>query len=106
MVSSVHHHLSVSTPLTIKVTLKSRDFDVTVTAIVESNSAGNFISGNLVRTLRLEKTCTSKLYEIHAVAGEIINQGYVVTFQITPITLCVVLKKAWVVSSTFNTNPR
>uniref|UniRef100_A0A8C2JGB1 ribonuclease H n=1 Tax=Cyprinus carpio TaxID=7962 RepID=A0A8C2JGB1_CYPCA len=88
MVSSVLYHPSVSTLLTIGVTLRSGDFDVAVTAIVDFGSAGSFISGNLVKTLKLQRTRTSKLYSIHAVTGETINKGYV-TFQITPIILCV-----------------
>ncbi|XP_052456739.1 uncharacterized protein LOC128016283 [Carassius gibelio] len=75
MLSSVHHHPSVSTLLTVRVTLKSQEFNVAATAIMDSSSAGNFISGNLVRTLRLQRTRTSKPYSIHAVTGEIINKG-------------------------------
>ncbi|KTF87032.1 hypothetical protein cypCar_00043644 [Cyprinus carpio] len=46
---------------------------ITVSAIVDSGSAGNFISGDLARTLQLRRTRTSKPYSIHAVTGEVIN---------------------------------
>lgn len=88
LVCSVLYQPFVSTPLTICVILKSRDFNVAATAIVDSGSAGNFISGDLSKALKLQKIRTTKPYSIHAVTGEVINKGYV-TSEITPITLCV-----------------
>lgn len=88
VVSSVLPQSSVSTPLTISGNLKFIGLDVEATAIVDSGSAGNFISGKFVKTHRLQRTRTSKPYSIYAVTGEIINKGYV-TSQIAPITLSI-----------------
>jgi hypothetical protein len=88
MVSSVLDHSIVSAPLTIQVTLKTLNFCVSVTAIVDSGSAGNFISGKLCQDLNLPQVNTPKSYSIYAVTGELISQENVTT-KINPIQLCV-----------------
>uniref|UniRef100_A0A8C1GDW5 ribonuclease H n=1 Tax=Cyprinus carpio TaxID=7962 RepID=A0A8C1GDW5_CYPCA len=88
MVSSIFNTPSVSSPLTISVTLMSPSFNVSVSAIIDSGSAGDFISGELSSRLNLKRITTPKPYSIHAVIGEIINKGYV-NYQIKPVILCV-----------------
>ncbi|KAK3513653.1 hypothetical protein QTP70_028807, partial [Hemibagrus guttatus] len=43
-------------------------------ALLDSGSAGNFISGALCRQLRLKTTATPKVYQIHAVTGKPLRQ--------------------------------
>ncbi|KAK3515691.1 hypothetical protein QTP70_028534 [Hemibagrus guttatus] len=44
------------------------------TALLDSGSAGNFISGSLCRQLHLRTTATPKVYQIHAVTGRSLRQ--------------------------------
>ncbi|KAK3557590.1 hypothetical protein QTP70_030520 [Hemibagrus guttatus] len=43
-------------------------------ALLDSGSAGNFISGTLCRQLHLRTTTTPKVYQIHAVTGRFLQQ--------------------------------
>ncbi|KAK7117116.1 hypothetical protein R3I94_022620 [Phoxinus phoxinus] len=66
-------------------------------AIIDSGSAGNFISGRLCERLNLQKINTSKPYSIHAVTGEIINKGNIVGIHVlpdiqrSPVSHCIIL---------------
>ncbi|KAI2657384.1 Transposon Tf2-6 polyprotein [Labeo rohita] len=48
-----------------------------VTALIDSGSAGNFISGTLCRQLKLRTFATSTKYQIHSITGELLSQKQV-----------------------------
>lgn len=54
MVSSVTNELFTINPLSTIVTLTATGFVIPVTALIDSGSAGNFISGDLCRQLQLQ----------------------------------------------------
>ncbi|KAK3548348.1 hypothetical protein QTP70_010579 [Hemibagrus guttatus] len=60
--------------LTIIVSLTTTDFCISANALLDSGSAGNFISGDLCRQLHLKTTATPKVYQIHAVTGKPLRQ--------------------------------
>ncbi|KAK3536372.1 hypothetical protein QTP86_008537 [Hemibagrus guttatus] len=55
--------------LTIVVCLTASDLCLPACALLDSGSAGNFISGALCRQLRLKHTATQKVYQVHAITG-------------------------------------
>ncbi|KAL0148188.1 hypothetical protein M9458_056509 [Cirrhinus mrigala] len=57
-------------PLTTNVCITTLSFSVVVTALIDSGSAGNFISGTLCRQLHLRTKITSKIYQIQPITGE------------------------------------
>ncbi|KAK3510314.1 hypothetical protein QTP70_001363 [Hemibagrus guttatus] len=69
MASALLPELNVLKPLSILVSLATSSFCVSATALLDSGSAGNFISGSLCRQLHLRTTATPKVYQIHAVTG-------------------------------------
>ncbi|KAK3545117.1 hypothetical protein QTP70_000990 [Hemibagrus guttatus] len=74
MVSALLPELNVLKPLSILVSLATSGFCVAATALLDSGSAGNFISGSLCRQLHLRTTATPKVYQIHAVTGRSLRQ--------------------------------
>ncbi|KAK3531899.1 hypothetical protein QTP70_034403, partial [Hemibagrus guttatus] len=74
MVSALLPDLNVMKPLSIWVSLATSGFCVAATALLDSGSAGNFISGSLCRQLHLRTTATPKVYQIHAVTGRSLRQ--------------------------------
>ncbi|KAK3544947.1 hypothetical protein QTP86_029196, partial [Hemibagrus guttatus] len=74
MVSALLPDLKVMKPLSIWVSLATSGFCVAATALLDSGSAGNFISGSLCRQLHLRTTATPKVYQIHAVTGRSLRQ--------------------------------
>ncbi|KAI2661165.1 Transposon Tf2-9 polyprotein [Labeo rohita] len=48
-----------------------------VTALIDSGSAGNFISGTLCRQLKLRTFATSTKYQIHSITGELLSRKQV-----------------------------
>ncbi|KAK3567364.1 hypothetical protein QTP86_019905 [Hemibagrus guttatus] len=70
MVSVLLPELNEMKPLTIVVSLATPDLCVSATALLDSGSAGNFISGTLCRQLHLRTTTTP----IHAVTGRPLRQ--------------------------------
>ncbi|KAL0159647.1 hypothetical protein M9458_043372, partial [Cirrhinus mrigala] len=60
-------------PLTTKVQITSTH-SVSVTALLDSGSAGNFILGTLCRQLKLRTFTTSSKYQIHSITGELLSQ--------------------------------
>ncbi|KAK3548372.1 hypothetical protein QTP70_011698 [Hemibagrus guttatus] len=74
MVSVLLPELNKMKPLTIVVSLATPDLCVSATALLDSGSAGNFISGTLCRQLHLRTTTTPKVYQIHAVTGKPLRQ--------------------------------
>ncbi|KAK3561538.1 hypothetical protein QTP86_007782 [Hemibagrus guttatus] len=70
MVSVLLPVLNKMKPLTIVVCLTTTDLCLSAHALLDSGSAGNFISGTLCRQLRLKTTTTPKVYQVHAVTGK------------------------------------
>ncbi|KAK3541689.1 hypothetical protein QTP86_000757 [Hemibagrus guttatus] len=69
VVSALLPVLNIKKPLSIVVNLTVSDLCISARALLDSGSAGNFISGALCRQLRLKLTATQKAYQIHAVTG-------------------------------------
>ncbi|KAI2644628.1 Transposon Tf2-6 polyprotein [Labeo rohita] len=64
-------------PLTTNVIVTTVLNSVTVTALIDSGSAGNFISGTLCRQLKLRTFATSTKYQIHSITGELLSRNQV-----------------------------
>ncbi len=73
-------------PLSTIVSLISADVIISVTALIDSGSEGNFISGDLCRQLQLPKTLSPTPFTAKSVTGKALNPGYV-KHRIKPITL-------------------
>ncbi|ROL43797.1 Retrotransposon-derived protein PEG10 [Anabarilius grahami] len=56
-------------PLTTIVNLTAAGVSIPVSALLDSGSAGNFISGTLCRQLNLKMTATPSIYQVHSVTG-------------------------------------
>ncbi|KAK3535066.1 hypothetical protein QTP70_003030 [Hemibagrus guttatus] len=74
MVSVLLPVLNKMKPLTIVVNLVTTNLCLSANALLDSGSAGNFISGTLCRQLRLKTTATPKVYQIHAVTRKPLRQ--------------------------------
>ncbi|KAK3514076.1 hypothetical protein QTP70_003222 [Hemibagrus guttatus] len=74
MVNVLLPELNKMKPLSIFVSLATPDLCVSAAALLDSGSAGNFISGTLCRQLHLCTTATPKVYQIHAVTGRPLRQ--------------------------------
>ncbi|KAK3507871.1 hypothetical protein QTP70_002194 [Hemibagrus guttatus] len=74
LVSSLFPTQNIRKPLSILVSLTTHDFCVSTTALLDSGSAGNFISGALCRQLQLPTAATPKIYQVHAVTGKPLRQ--------------------------------
>ncbi|KAK3572866.1 hypothetical protein QTP86_009049, partial [Hemibagrus guttatus] len=70
MVSVLLPVLNKMKPLTIVVCLTTTDLCLPARALLDSGSAGNFISGTLCCQLRLKLTAMQKVYQVHAVTGK------------------------------------
>ncbi|KAK3559058.1 hypothetical protein QTP86_001105 [Hemibagrus guttatus] len=64
-------------PLTTIGTLTTAHFSVTVVALLNSGSAGNFISGTLCRQLGLRTKATSPTYQIQSITGRPVSRRQV-----------------------------
>ncbi|KAL0150345.1 hypothetical protein M9458_054347 [Cirrhinus mrigala] len=64
-------------PLTTNVKIITPTYSVSVSALLDSGSAGNFISGALCRQLKLRTTITSNKYQIHSITGELLSRRQV-----------------------------
>uniref|UniRef100_A0A8C2GHW3 Gypsy retrotransposon integrase-like protein 1 n=1 Tax=Cyprinus carpio TaxID=7962 RepID=A0A8C2GHW3_CYPCA len=69
LVSAIFPTIKQMKPLTTIVTLTAADISVSVNALLDSGSAGNFISGSLCRQLHLPTTATQSSYQIHSITG-------------------------------------
>ncbi|KAK3559563.1 hypothetical protein QTP86_013727, partial [Hemibagrus guttatus] len=74
LVSSLFLTQNISKPLSVLVSLTTHEFCVSATALIDSGSAGNFISGALCRQLQLPTAATPKIYQVHAVTGKLLRQ--------------------------------
>ncbi|KAK3507585.1 hypothetical protein QTP70_029521 [Hemibagrus guttatus] len=69
MVSTIFPSLPKMKPLTTIGTLTAAHLSVTVVALLDSGSSGNFISGTLCRQLGLRTKATSTMYQIQSITG-------------------------------------
>uniref|UniRef100_A0A8C2FP27 Ty3 transposon capsid-like protein domain-containing protein n=1 Tax=Cyprinus carpio TaxID=7962 RepID=A0A8C2FP27_CYPCA len=69
LVSAIFPTTNQMKPLTTIVTLTAADISLPVNALLDSGSAGNFLSGSLCRQLHLPTTATQSSYQIHSITG-------------------------------------
>ncbi|KAK3568744.1 hypothetical protein QTP86_016297 [Hemibagrus guttatus] len=69
MVSTIFPPIPKMKPLTTIGTLTAAHVSITVVTLLDSGSAGNFISGTLCRQLRLRTTATPTAYQIQSITG-------------------------------------
>ncbi|KAL0172102.1 hypothetical protein M9458_032413, partial [Cirrhinus mrigala] len=74
LVSGIHSDIENMHPLTTNVQLTTLSSSVAVTALIDSGSAGNFISGTLCHQLQLRTEATSRIYQIQSITGEITSR--------------------------------
>ncbi|KAK3529708.1 hypothetical protein QTP70_034700 [Hemibagrus guttatus] len=74
LVSSLFPTQNIRKPLSVLVRLTTHDFCVSATVLLDSGSAGNFISGALCRQLQLPTAATPRIYQVHAVTGKLLRQ--------------------------------
>lgn len=70
LVSAVSSPSIKLSPLTTTVSLITANHVATVIALLDSGSAGNFISGQLCRQLNLQKTSAPTPYKVQSVTGK------------------------------------
>ncbi|KAK3520635.1 hypothetical protein QTP70_029419 [Hemibagrus guttatus] len=74
MVSTIFPPTPKMKPLTTIGKLTAANVSIPVVALLDSGSAGNFISGALCRQLRLKTTATSTAYQIQSITGKPVSQ--------------------------------
>ncbi|ROL54940.1 Retrotransposon-derived protein PEG10 [Anabarilius grahami] len=74
MVSAIIPSLKKMKPLSTVVNLTAADVSITVVALLDSGSAGNFISGALCRQLRLKTSPSPTVYQINSITGRPISR--------------------------------
>ncbi|KAK3514159.1 hypothetical protein QTP70_005092 [Hemibagrus guttatus] len=77
MVSTIFPSLPKMKPLTTHGTLTAAHISVTVVTLLDSGSAGNFISGTLCRQLGLQTKATSIPYQIQSITGRPVSHRQV-----------------------------
>ncbi|ROL47168.1 Retrotransposon-derived protein PEG10 [Anabarilius grahami] len=70
MVSAIIPSLRKMKPLTTVVNLTAAGISLTMVALLDSGSAGNFISGALCRQLRLKTSPSPTIYQINSITGK------------------------------------
>ncbi|KAL0153973.1 hypothetical protein M9458_050730, partial [Cirrhinus mrigala] len=86
VVSSIMPMSEKLNPLTTVVTLTVEKFSISVAALIDSGSAGNFIAGHTARQLRVKTTRLPVMYQIQSVTGQPLSNKNV-THQTAPIRL-------------------
>ncbi|KAK3547900.1 hypothetical protein QTP70_000359 [Hemibagrus guttatus] len=81
MVSTIFPPIPKMKPLTTIGTLTAAHVSFTVVTLLDSGSAGNFISGALCRQLRLRTTATLTAYQIQSITGRPVSRR--------PVSRCV-----------------
>ncbi|ROL43549.1 Retrotransposon-like protein 1 [Anabarilius grahami] len=77
MVSAIIPNVNTMTPLTTIVQLTAADISIPVTALLDSGSAGNFISGTLCRQLGIKTKNMPSTYQIHSITGKSVSRRHV-----------------------------
>ncbi|ROL42449.1 Retrotransposon-derived protein PEG10 [Anabarilius grahami] len=88
MVSAILPSTPKMKPLTTVVNLTAAATSLTVVALLDSGSAGNFISGSLCRQLRLKTALSPTIYQISSITGKPLSRKHVrrMTRQAPPCT--------------------
>ncbi|KAK3550599.1 hypothetical protein QTP70_000681 [Hemibagrus guttatus] len=84
LVSTLFPTQNIRKPLSILVSLTTHDSCASATALLDSGSARNFISGALCHQLQLPTATTPKVYQVHVVTGKPLRQ---VRHQVGPLHL-------------------
>ncbi len=77
LVSTIRPPITKMNPLSTCAQLTAGDFVVSVTTLLDSGSAGNFIAGDLCRQLRLPTSVTETAYEIQTITGKPLTRRHV-----------------------------
>ncbi|KAK3512423.1 hypothetical protein QTP70_009845 [Hemibagrus guttatus] len=77
MVSAIFPSIQKMKPLTTIGKLTAADVSIPVAALLDSGSAGNFISSALYRQLKLKTTATSTTYQIQSITGKPVSRRQV-----------------------------
>ncbi len=86
LVSSIQPVPQNMSPLTIVVTLITPHISLPVHALLDSGSAGSFISGSLCRQLKIPTAVNPKTYQIQSITGKSLSR-HNVRYLAGPITL-------------------
>ncbi len=86
LVSSIQPDPQNMSPLTIVVTLITPHISLPVHALLNSGSAGSFISGSLCRQLKIPTAVNPKTYQIQSITGKSLSH-HNVRYLAGPITL-------------------
>ncbi len=86
LVSSIQPVPQNMSPLTIVVTLITPHISLAVHALLDSGSAGSFISGSLCRQLKIPTAVNPKTYQIQSITGKSLSR-HNVRYLAGPITL-------------------
>ncbi|ROL53865.1 Rab9 effector protein with kelch motifs [Anabarilius grahami] len=76
MVSAIIPSIRKMKPLTAIVNLTAADISLTVVALLDSGSAGNFISGALCRQLQLKTSPSPTIYQINSITGKPLSHSH------------------------------
>ncbi|XP_048022275.1 uncharacterized protein LOC125252755 [Megalobrama amblycephala] len=79
MVSAIILSIQKMKPLTTVVNLTAADISLTVFALLDSGSAGNFVSGALCRQLHLKTSPSPTIYQINSITGKPLSRKHVRT---------------------------
>ncbi len=77
LVSAIQPSIQRMNPLSTCAQLTVSKTVISVTALLDSGSAGNFISGSLCHHLRLSTSTTKTLYEVQSITGKPLTRRYV-----------------------------
>ncbi len=88
LVSSIQPVPQNMSPLTLVVTLITLHITLPVHALLDSGSAGSFISGSLCRQLKIPTAVNPKTFQIQSITGKSLSR-HNVRYLTGPITLCV-----------------
>ncbi len=97
LVSSIQPVPQNMSPLTVVVTLITPHISLPVHALLDSGSAGSFISGSLCRQLKIPTAVNPKTYQIQSITGKSLSH-HNVRYLAGPITL----RMAFYTRRTFN----
>ncbi|KAL0170112.1 hypothetical protein M9458_034708, partial [Cirrhinus mrigala] len=61
-------------PFSTPVTLTANDVSISVTALIDSGSAGNFIAGHLARRLKIKTFPTELIYQVQSITGKPLSE--------------------------------
>ncbi len=86
MVSAIQPSIPTMNPLSTCAQLIMSKTVISVSALLDSGSAGNFISGSLCRHLRLKTSTTETLYDVQSVTGKPLTRRHV-RYSVGPLQL-------------------